>query len=455
MFKLTPRRQPLPHAQRVPLRGSVVRRVIVGLGLAAVFVGCGARGGYGTTETVAVDTEPAPIGVGERELAEYPYRDYGAHHVEEQTELGDWVPVEPPVDPLRGPEPRSVADEVELQYVIGPAVARTLGYRVDWQYPSTGTPLRLCEVSGDLVFTLDQRNFLTCLQREDGDRRWRVPTTQAVEKIFGITYVPEAERVYLTTGSDLLVIDTASGALLDKQRLQQIANTAPVRVGPFLVYGSRSGQAVWHSYQLGSYWRGYQIAQSINLPPVYADGHVVLVGQGGRIMSLRADSATQAWSRRALASVDAPPVAGGGAVYVASLDQHVRAYDIGTARSPLWEYLTESPLSESPVLVGDFVYQQVPSEGLVCLEAQPFDSPGGVVAWTAPEIKGSVVAARGANLLTWAPESRRLAVLDARYGAIAERLFMPQVAHLSAPVPDGDLFAIGTDGRVCRIVPRR
>ncbi|MBT8486987.1 MAG: hypothetical protein KJO43_15520, partial [Phycisphaerae bacterium] len=69
MFKLTPRRQPLPHAQRVPLRGSVVRRVIVGLGLAAVFVGCGARGGYGTTETVAVDTEPAPIGVGERELA--------------------------------------------------------------------------------------------------------------------------------------------------------------------------------------------------------------------------------------------------------------------------------------------------------------------------------------------------------------------------------------------------
>jgi outer membrane protein assembly factor BamB len=349
----------------------------------------------------------------------------------------------------------TLAERVEASYVIGPAAARDLGYRVDWQYPSSGSPIKQVVVVDDSVFTLDELNFLTRLRRDEGDRLWRVPVANPVERIFGVSYVPSLERIFLTTGSDLLVLDAASGSRIDKQNLEHTANTAPIVLGQFLVYGSRNGMVAWHSYLLGTPWRAYSISRSVWVTPVYEDGHIIAVGGDGRVMSLLAESASQVWSRKALDRIVARPVAGNGATYVASLDQHLRAYDIERARSPLWEYLTESPLREAPVLIRDRVYQQVPTEGLVCLEALPLDSPGGVVNWRATGVTGNVVTERTAQVITWDGEEKVLTTVDTRHGDEVVRLDMPQVDDiLATSVLEGNLYATGTDGRIVRLVPR-
>ena len=349
----------------------------------------------------------------------------------------------------------ALAERVERQYVIGPAAAREIGYRVDWQFPSAGTPMRKVVVQDDSVFTLDELNVLTRLRREEGDRVWRLPVADPLEVIYGIDYVPSREEIYLTTGSDLIVLDAATGSRLGKQRLRFVANTAPVQIAPYLVYGSRDGQLVWHSYLLDTYWRGYQVSLSIQVPPVYSDGYVVAVGSDGRVMSIIAQSVSQVWSKKALAPVVASPAAGNGAVYVASLDQHLRAYELGERRAPIWEKLTESPLRDAPVLIRDRVYQHVPSRGLMCLEALPIDSPGGVVVWRAEEAGGNVVTQIRGELLTWDDDAKRLDRLDARLGAVIGSWHAPHVAAIMATsVESGDLYATGNDGRVCRLVPR-
>jgi len=346
--------------------------------------------------------------------------------------------------------------DVEQAYIIGPSAAAKLGFRIDWQYGVGRRPLRRFAVQHDSVFILDERNYLTRLRREEGDRLWEIPVGGGpMEDIQGITFVSAAEKVYLTSGGELLVLDAVNGSQVAKQKLGRIAATEPIVVGQFFIYGSRRGQVVWHSYTMGSEWRGYQVSHSIQIPPVYHDGHIVAVGNDGRVMCLRADSATQVWSKKALAPVVAAPKVGNDAVYVASRDQHLRAYELTRARSPLWEYLTESPLTESPVLIDDRVYQQVPTEGLVCLEALPLDSPGGVVIWRAEEATGSVLTQLRDTLITWDAGARELALVDARLGAVIETFDMPQVDKIIATdVRRGDIYATGHDGRIIRLVPR-
>ena len=351
-----------------------------------------------------------------------------------------------------------LAQQVEQRYVIGPSAAREMGYRIDWQYPSVlGHRIAEIKVEGDSVFTLDDENFLSRFDRESGNRFWRVQVAEPLREILGITYVPRRDRVFLTSGGDLLVIDAATGNLIGRQKLQKIANTRPIVFDQFLIYGSRGGELVWHSYHYNSYWRGYKIAQSIQIPPVYSGGYVVVVGNDGRIMCLVAADVSQVWSQRALGEVVASPVADDGIVFVPSLDQHLYAYDLGRARQPrLWRYLSESPLTDSPTPIGDRVYQQIPAEGLVSFEAAPLDQPGGVIVWRAEGVGGNVLTQLGDDLITWDTDERLLVLVDRRFGSEVKSLRMPQVDKLIATdVQRGELYATGMDGRLIRLHPRQ
>ncbi|MEE9131874.1 MAG: PQQ-binding-like beta-propeller repeat protein, partial [Phycisphaerales bacterium] len=256
---------------------------------------------------------------------------------------------------LGGSSPQRVADDY---YLIGPLAARDLGYRIDWQQHtliSANSGIKTITVQGDSVFVMDGRNFLSRLRREDGEQLWRVPVADALDEIHGITFMPRMERVFITSGGVVLVLDSDTGSQIAKQRLSQIANTEPIVFGQFFLYGARNGQICWHSYQIGHQWRGYQVSQSIQLAPLLVDGAVIVVGSDGRIMVLDVGSASQIWSKKLLDVVTAPPAAGSRQVYVAGQDQHLWAFDLNTGRNT-WRYLTEDPLTEGPVLLGDQVY---------------------------------------------------------------------------------------------------
>lgn len=344
---------------------------------------------------------------------------------------------------------------VEERYVIGPDTARGMGYRVDWQSPATGARITKFVVDGGSVFALDDENVLTRIRNGDGNRLWRLPVGRPLDQVLGITYVPKLDRVLLTTGASLLVLDADTGSLVDRQRLERIASTGPVSIGPYLVYGSRDGQLVWHAYEFGTPWRGYDIAQAITVPPVTDGEYVVGVGLDGEIMSLDGRSASQIWNRRALDRVVATPAIGNGVVYIPSLDQHLRAFEVARARTPIWEYLSESPLTDAPVLIGDRVYQQSASEGLVCLEAAPLDNPGGVVVWQSPETSGSVLTRHRGRLIVWEADTKRLVMLDERLGSVIDTIDVPQVDQIwSSAVDDGDLYATSLDGRLVRVMSR-
>jgi len=358
----------------------------------------------------------------------------------------------------RTASPDEVIQEVERRYVIGPMAARELGYQVHWQSHEAGQNLKVFQISGDSVFALDGRNFLTRLDRETGRRIWRVPVAEPIQEIIAVTYI--GDTVYLTAGGRLLVLDAATGTQTGVQRLERIANTGPVHAAGHLVYGGRNGQLIWHSHEVAFQWRAYQISPSINVRPLlvrpdpWEAGHIVTVGNDGRVTVHDAGNANMLWSKQLLSNVVAQPAASSVAVYVAGLDQHLWAYDLYSGRS-IWRYLTETPLRDSPVLVGDRLYQQIPSQGLVCFEALPQDSPGGNIHWTAQGVRGNVIAQRGNRIFVWYQADRQLTVLDATNGGVVDRKTMQQTKQLVASEVDGgEVFAISDDGRVVRLLAR-
>ena len=170
-------------------------------------------------------------------------------------------------------------------------------------------------------------------------------------------------------------------------------------------------------------------------------------------MVLRGEDAISIWSRQLLDGIEASPVTGNGAVYVAGLDQHVRAYEVSTGR-PLWHYLTESKLTDSPTLMGNFVYQQIPTEGLVCFEAWPRNTVRGKVVWTAP-VTGNVVNNYRNQLVVWDQVGHRLAMVHPDRGAVVEELSLPAVDILRfSRQRNGEVFAASNDGRLIHLIPR-
>lgn len=375
-------------------------------------------------------------------------------------------PADTAPDGAAGTSASSVADlppaeRLDATMLIGPTAARTLGYRIDWEADGVtvpGTALEWFRPSGDSVFTLDARNGIVRLRNDDGTRVWRSPVGGPIDRLYGGQRVTGdgEDRLYVLAEGDFFVVDVGNGVLIDRQPLDRVANTAPVRLGRYMIYGTRAGQIVWHQFAVGHPWRLNQTEGAIKATPLIVNDDVLVVSTSGSIMMMDGRTAERLWSKRLLAGIAAGPAAGEGPdgrglVFVAGEDQYLWALDRGTGTT-VWKTFFESPLLSSPVLIGDRLFVQVPSEGLVCFEAFPADSVDGVRLWTSPAT-GDVIGQRGDRILVWDDASQTLTTLDAKRGGVVDRVSLPHVNRIktSAPV-DGDLYASSKDGRVTRLV---
>jgi outer membrane protein assembly factor BamB len=349
--------------------------------------------------------------------------------------------------------PAPVITDMDRSHVIGPTAARELDYRIAWQHLGAGRTIKIFTVQGDSVFFLDMENFLARIKIADGNRLWRMQIADPIEEVYGVTY--PGDRVYVTTGGSVLVLDPNTGSQIQRQELLQIANTEPALFNQYLIYGSRNGQVVWHSRLVGQHWRGYQIAPAMLVPPVVEGDVVAAVGNNGSVYVLSATTTRQYWNRTLLAPVLCQPAIGEAALYVAGTDQYLWAFDLNSGRN-LWKVLHESQLVDSPVLVGERLYQQVPRAGLHCYTALPSDDLDGDLIWKTQGVNGNVLLQRRSELITWDRQGRRMIVVDAERGSIIKTLDLPAVTRLVAAGPNRDeIYAANDDGRVVRLVPRK
>lgn len=347
----------------------------------------------------------------------------------------------------------ATVQKLDREFVVGPTAADQLNYRIAWQYAGEGrTPVKATAARGDSVYTLDGQNILTRININDGQRRWRIQVADAVLNVGSLNAI--GDHLYITAGSEMLVLEAANGNHVAKWRLERVAGTHPVAFGNDLIYGSRGGDLVWINRKLGFLSKAYHVTATFRVGPVLREHVLAAVGVEGEVIVLNAETASQYWSKRLLNPAVSKPVIGDDMLYVAATDQYLWAFELATGRTA-WKVLCEAPLISSPTLVADRIYQLIPGNGLSCFNAIPVDLPGGELLWSNDKVTGNVILERRGDLFAWDTETKRMMVLDARRGSTKTRLDLPQADYLfTGGEKNEDLFAASKDGRVVRLVPR-
>lgn len=358
--------------------------------------------------------------------------------------------------PLAAP-PADGAKALEDRFVLGPAAAGDLGFRVSWQtgpLATVGAQAQRMSVSADSVWFGDSVGSVVRLRRDNGETVWRASTNPGIERIIGLEHLPTAKRdeVFVVTDLNSVALDAGTGTMVRKSTFSHLPSQQPAVFGSSMVYGSSTGLCCWFQYVTGFNWRASSLGGNI-VAPVTVAGQMVLVGStSGAVYALDAATAEIVWTRRLTAGVEAKIAADDRACFVAGIDQSVWAFDLSNGRVH-WQHFTSSPLRNPPSRIGDGLYVQIPGEGLVSFNPSPRDKPDGEIRWRS-EAPGDVVSASGARLHAWDARSRTMSVVDAGSGRVIHEARIPNAVqlHFTAPV-DGDLLVMASDGRIESLAP--
>lgn len=321
-----------------------------------------------------------------------------------------------------------------------------LGYRLVWSgyaSMSPGDTVAQTALAGDLLLLQDSSSTITALATSSGEIRWAAPLTSPTTRFTGL--VREGKHVLACSESEIFVVDAEAGTLLNKQRLARVVNTAPARVGGSLVFGTTVGEVLCHLDSGFKAW-SYAIGGAIEADPIIVGDGVALASQAGQVIVLTPSGSASA-RYTIFGGLACNMAASDSVLYVASLDQSIYAFDAYGNR-PLWRKRTDSQLRTTPTFHRGRLYVEVPSAGLLCLDAGT-----GKDIWAAKGVRGTVIAAQNGSLIVW--DGKESVRLDGATGDVLERATLP---GFKALVPDrfenGHLYAVTVDGAIHKFEPR-
>lgn len=354
---------------------------------------------------------------------------------------------------------RELQSQLDRQYLVPASAVNDLGFRIEWQTVVPLSPAsRLSDLfpRGNAVFAVDDRNLLSRLQSDRGSLVWQSPVGEAIAPIRFLFRVVGEGRDQLFAVSDFAihVVDAANGVGESRQGLERSLGTPPAVYDPYIIFGTRAGQVVWHQFEVGYQWRANSMPGSVSAAPLLVGDQIFAVGSTGAILALDAASSRRVWDKQLVSGVAAQPAAAEGLLLVPGLDHYLWAFEAATGRT-VWSYFTQSPLATSPLVVGDAVLQFVPTEGLVCLDLMPTDRIDGVVRWRSPEARGTPIGRHRGRLLLWDEPSRTLRSVELSSGRLVSTIPLPKVDRVVSSGGDRpDLLFANRDGSVMRIAPQ-
>ncbi|MCA9294559.1 MAG: PQQ-binding-like beta-propeller repeat protein, partial [Phycisphaerales bacterium] len=240
------------------------------------------------------------------------------------------------------------------------APLRTMGYQIEWFVPSAlSDGCRFLDPAGDIILVHDGRNVLTAREASTGQRRWGATLATPVAKFVGNMRIDD--RIVVSGESEVQYLSARTGDLLDRQRLAALANTPPLHMGRFLIYGCATGEVLGHDMVTGYKKWGHMLEGRITADPVQTGSRAFAVSQTGEIIAIDPDSGRGSRPKRPLYDgLDNSPVADARIAVIAGLDQSIYAFNHSDL-SLRWRIRTDAPLKDQPTLANRTAYVAVPT----------------------------------------------------------------------------------------------
>lgn len=327
-----------------------------------------------------------------------------------------------------------------------------LGYRLQWRAFATvrggaggsSGHITFFAPLGDVLVAQDSSSDITVIEANSGSRRWSDRVGSPLIRCYGA--VRDQKRLIASTESEVLFFDIETGTLSTKQKLADVATTAPAQVGEVLVFGTASNVVLGHHLRSGYRLWGTLMNAPTEVAPIAVgpDGIVGMVSREGDVAFTSAATGTTVGRGKIFDGPNAELAASDTVMFIASRDHSLYAFT-REGGSQLWRIRTEAPLRWSPTYIDGTVYCDLGADGLSAIDATT-----GNVLWNNKRIAGHVVVLNKGRLLVF--DGSRASTLDAKDGSLVETVVLQDTHFLVADsVKGGSLYAVSSGGVIAKI----
>lgn len=351
-----------------------------------------------------------------------------------------------------GPEPTSNEPPVIQAVEVDHDAWGKLGYRLDWQgFPYAGVPGKAQTTSltptKDIVLLQERGSTVVLVEASTGALRWSVDLTSPLTRFLDLRRDPDnPQQILVSSETELFTLAAQTGNFLRRDRFPRVVNTPPVCVAGLAIYGTTAGEIFAQQVATGLKTWGYGARAGFEAHPVKLDGAVGVVAQDGEVLLITPNGKINGRSK-IFEGLGNSPVTDGKYLFIAGQDQSVWAFD--EHANLVWRQRTASPLTAQPAAYQKMLLCDMPEGGLTA-----FESTTGKILWTNPKVHGTVIAARGGNLLAWDGTTATL-VEPARGDTIASAELKDVVRLETDDFADGHLYAVTSTGSLCKFAPRK
>jgi outer membrane protein assembly factor BamB len=332
-----------------------------------------------------------------------------------------------------------------------------LGYRLDWVgYPpvTQGQSIAYIAAYDDLVLVQETGSTLSALKAAGGSTLWSNQLADPLHKFVGVTRGGSgAGKIYAVSSAELFVLDAATGTLIERQRLSNIATSWPLLVAPdVIVVGTGANQVMAHM-SVGSttgvkLW-GQGIEGAVRSAPVQVGPLVGAVSDSGEVLFVDPATGSLVRGERMLRKGSGTdPVSDGSTMYVAGLDQSLWAFH--PTEGVRWRRQTPHPITSQPVFHDSRVFCTFRETGL-----NSINPDNGRTFWASKNVRGTpIVFGKNNTAVVWDGIANAWLIDSARGDVIAASTF-ENIREIRADKPtEGNLYVVSQSGLVAKFVPR-
>lgn len=330
--------------------------------------------------------------------------------------------------------------------LVQPDTAAELNYRIAWAANLSlpkGERVVYAEILGDRLAILETGNIVSVLNTQSGTVLWRNRIGQPLERFSKPRR--DGDKLILCSETRAHIYEMDIGGLLNVIRLAETSNTTPLIYKGNMIHGSPTGLVFAQDLAGGLVQWNYQTGGAIAANPVMADSAYVTTSTNGKVFAFNPLNGVPLWNNHTWGRISAQTAANDEFAYVASEDRSLYAFS-RIRGNVAWRHHTEQPLARPPHLFGDNVYQHVPKEGLVALDAVT-----GKKKWTLPWHDAEPIMLRGGKL--YLTRSGQIVTVTPDDGLVLQTTDISAVHFVLRDAADA-LYLFRLQGPILKLIPK-
>lgn len=319
----------------------------------------------------------------------------------------------------------NIAAASDSGQLVSAELLRHAGLKTIWE---SDLPIRKAEnleqllILGNRIYAISDRNYMTCLNKENGER--------VFAKVFAPPGVPitglklYGDELLLAGGSKLLQFDAESG---DKLKSVDVGFgiTCPASRNSSYFYVAGTDNRL-HAYRADDRVQAFEVAaeNGSTITSIVADDNlVVFATAAGNVLGVAPDVPKFLWQFDAADAIAGPVVKDFMSLFFASADTSVYRVDIvglPEMKRLVWKYQAAAVLDKSPRVTQEAVYQHVRGKGVTAIDKETgsflWQVPGGVDLLA--EARGKAYVITKAGKLVVMDNARARKLYSVNFGAV-------------------------------------